>query len=82
LARSASYTSDSQSETFVYDELGNRVTLNNRAGSNVLYANNEANDCTSIGGASVLDEAAGNISRDDRRLVTTRTRGVVRGVYE
>jgi hypothetical protein len=58
LAASASYTSDSQSETFVYDELGNRVTLNNRAGSDVLYANNEANEYTSIGGASVLYDAA------------------------
>jgi RHS repeat-associated protein len=66
LATSASYTSDSQSETFVYDELGNRVTLNNRAGSDVLYANNRANEYTSIGGASVLYDAAGNISRDDR----------------
>jgi RHS repeat-associated protein len=49
---------------FTYDDLGNRITLNNRAGNNVVYAHNVANEYTSIGGTNVSHDAAGNLSAD------------------
>jgi len=38
---------------FTWDDLGNRVTLHNRAGNNVAYVANTANEYTAIGGQSV-----------------------------
>jgi RHS repeat-associated protein len=53
-----------QDEQFTYDDLGNRITLNNRAGNDVVYAHNVANEYTSIGGTNVSHDAAGNLSAD------------------
>jgi len=36
-------------DTFTYDDLGNRLTHNNRAGSDVAYSHNVANEYTKIG---------------------------------
>ena len=44
---------DSTDEVFTYDDLGNRLTLNNRAGNDVAYSHNAANEYTSIDGQSV-----------------------------
>ena len=51
-------------EQFTYDNLGNRLTLNNRAGADIAYSHNIANEYTNIGGNSVSHDAPGNISVD------------------
>lgn len=38
-------------EQFTYDDLGNRITLNNRAGSDIVYSYS-VNEYTGIGGAT------------------------------
>ncbi|MCC7292918.1 MAG: hypothetical protein IT449_12725 [Phycisphaerales bacterium] len=51
-------------EIYVYDELGNRVTYTDeRSNLTRAYANNKANEYTSVAGYSVLHDAAGNLSK-------------------
>ncbi len=51
-------------ENFDYDDLGNRVTYyDHRNSITTAYANNVANEYTSIAGLAVLHDAAGNLSR-------------------
>ncbi|MCK5174239.1 MAG: hypothetical protein KAR47_12675 [Planctomycetes bacterium] len=55
---------NSDNEQFTYDDLGNRLTLNNRADDDVVYTHNNVNEYTGIGGATPLYDAAGNLTRD------------------
>ena len=55
---------DSENEQFVYDKLGNRLTLNNRADNDIVYAHNNVNEYTNIGGTAPLYDAAGNLTKD------------------
>ena len=63
----------SEDEQFVYDILGNRITLNPRVGANVVYASNTVNEYTDIGGVTPLLSKAksrsigndcGNLTKD------------------
>ena len=55
------------SEVFDYDDLGNRVTYrNDRNAVTTAYANNVANEYTTVGGTSVEYDAAGNLTLDER----------------
>jgi YD repeat-containing protein len=52
-------------EVFTYDKVGNRENWNNRAGNNVVYEHNVANEYTSIDQANLSHDAAGNLSVDE-----------------
>ncbi|HNQ24817.1 MAG TPA: RHS repeat-associated core domain-containing protein [Phycisphaerae bacterium] len=53
-------------EAFAYDHLGNRVTYwDNRNAVTTAYANNVANEYTSIGGTAVYYDPAGNLTHDE-----------------
>jgi len=54
----------SENEQFTYDDLGNRLTLNNRAGSDVVYTHNNVNEYSAIGGESLTYDDAGNLTED------------------
>ncbi|MCC7292344.1 MAG: hypothetical protein IT449_09825 [Phycisphaerales bacterium] len=51
-------------EVYVYDSLGNRVTYTDQRNSITrTYANNEANEYTSVASYAVTHDAAGNLSK-------------------
>ncbi len=53
-------------ENFVYDTLGNRVTHDLVFGTDTVYAANNVNEYTSIGGTNVSYNTAGNLTQDHR----------------
>ena len=58
------YPDGSEDEQFIYDDLGNRLTLNNRDGCDVAYTHNMTNEYTAIGGSSPGYDFAGNMTTD------------------
>jgi len=61
LTRSAYH--DSRNEPFTYDDLGNRLTLNNRSHNNIAYVHNLANEYTSVAGNSLTHDNDGRCHR-------------------
>ncbi len=47
-----------------FDILGNRLTLNHRVGSEIVYTSNVVNEYTAIGGVAPLYDACGNLTKD------------------
>lgn len=67
---SATYNTDSESEAFDYDLLGNRDAFTPRTGSALNYLHNDANEYTNIDTATppvtaVLHDPAGNLISDE-----------------
>ena len=51
-----------EDEQFTYDSLGNRTNVNLRGGTDEVYAHNNVNEYTTIGGNSLTHDAAGNMT--------------------
>ncbi len=64
---SAAYSSDSSSEIFDYDLLGNRLTYQDRAAATTTYAHNCVNEYTDItpGAFDPQHDDAGNLTRNE-----------------
>lgn len=63
-----SYDNNNKNEQFTYDDLGNRITLNDRSGSDIVYTHNNVNEYTEVVVNSStkvpLYDKAGNLTKD------------------